>query len=199
MPIKWQEISLDNIHIWPKMAYFLISLIVFMILMVLGYRFDTKFQLNTLHANLQKQNVALATIQKNQTRLQPIDALLSHIDTLEKHQQAQIQKMPTIGSLPRVLDLFYTTGKPLGLIFHTLKPAPYIKQADYTILPSHIVASGHYHNIVEWLTSIVNSQHSMMIKDFDIVLADPQKNDSINPLLTITLNIDITLNEKIKS
>ena len=193
MPMKWREITFDNIHGWPKPAYFLSGLVVFMTLLILGYRFDTRSQLNTLHSNLQKQQTLLKSIEGNQTALQPIDALLSNIQVLESHKDEQIQKMPTTNALPHLLDNFYTIGKPLGLTFYVLKPSHYIKQAGYDILPIHMVVTGHYHAILEWVISMINLQHSMAIKDFDITRTVPKATDFTNPLLKTTLNIEIIM------
>lgn len=193
MQVKWREMTMENIHYWPKYVTFLSGILLFAVVLGIAYRLDVQTQLRVLHLNIKKQQTLMQSILLEKAKALPAGLLSVHIDQLTAHIAEQNQITPTADKLPSILDAFYAAGKPLGLVFHSVKPLPSIKHPYYDVLPIHMVIAGNYHMISQWVAQIINIQPGMGIADFEISVADPKKTMLINPLLMATINVDVII------
>lgn len=192
--INLNELTLDNIGLWPAPVNYLISLVLCIFIIALGYwvliksnteQYDSLVsqEESLKHEFETKQNLA-ANLHDYQIQLQIIEAKFGKL----------LQELPAQNEMPGLLEDISKTGLSAGLTFELFAPQKEIEHEFYIELPIDIIVVGNYYQLATFLSRVGQLSRIVTLHDFEITPMDKvaagntQPNTSTNP---ITKNLDL--------
>lgn len=168
MQIKLNELTLENIGSWPFLVKTAVVAIVFVLVILLGYWFDTMGQLDELATAETQQTTLLQTITIKAAQAVNLDAYKQQLVQIDSIFNELLRRLPTSSEVPGLLDDISKTGIANGLTFVLFKPDPEIKKGFYAELPIQISVIGSYHQLAQFISDIEGLNRIVTLHDFTI-------------------------------
>lgn len=172
MAIEIPEIDFEQVGTWPNSLKITVYIIVFALILAVGYWFDVRTQLINLDKS-EKQQVQfrkdIATQQKN---VLPIAELNQQIKTVQSYLDNILKDMPGSAEVPNILEDISAQGIKSGLEFRSIRPLPEIKHKLYAEIPFSMVVVGTYHQLGKFAADLAALQRYIVIKNFSLSRLD---------------------------
>lgn len=168
MNINFDELTIENIGTWPNPVKMVTLAIVFVLIMVGGYWFDTRAQIQVLKKVEFKERELKQTFEIKQHRAANLIEYSKQLEDMRKTFGALLHQLPSESEVPGLLEDISQSGIASGLEFKLFKPLPE-KQLDfYSELPINITVIGDFHQLAAFVSSIASLDRIVTLHDFTI-------------------------------
>ena len=174
--VDLNNLDFNNIGSWPGALKVIVCVLVFVVLLLLGYQFHLK--------DLQSQEVTLRKeYQDKSFRAANLEAYKEQLAEIEERFSGLLKQLPKDSEVPGLLEDITQMGLNSGLEFESITLQPEVAQQFYVELPINIVVRGSYHDLATFVSSVAGLPRIVTLNDFVI---EPISAD--NPDL-LTMNI----------
>jgi type IV pilus assembly protein PilO len=154
---------------WPVLPKLGVLVIVLLLLVLGGYWFDFKDQLDTLAAERQKETDLRARFLDKKAQAINLDAYRKQLADIEQSFGAMLKQLPNKSEMEALLTDINQAGLGRGLQFELFRPAQQETSSEfYAELPITIKVTGAYHDIGAFASDV--SQLSRIVTLNDIGL-----------------------------
>jgi type IV pilus assembly protein PilO len=154
---------------WPVLPKLGVLVIVLLLLVLGGYWFDFKDQLDTLAAERQKETDLRAKFLDKKAQAINLDAYRKQLADIEQSFGAMLKQLPNKSEMEALLTDINQAGLGRGLQFELFRPAQQETSSEfYAELPITIKVTGAYHDIGAFASDV--SQLSRIVTLNDIGL-----------------------------
>ena len=167
--IDLNDLDFNNVGSWPAAVKFISGILLFVIVVALGYNFhlkDLQVQLETKHAEeitLKEQFSTKAFQAAN------LDAYKNQMQEMEVSFGALLKQLPSDTEVPGLLEDITRTGLGSGLEFEEIKLLPEAAQQFYIELPIQITVVGSYHDLATFVSGVASLPRIVTLHDFNLV------------------------------
>lgn len=173
--IDLNDLDMNNVGSWPAAVRFIAGLLLFIIVLGLGYNFHLK----DLQAMLEQHQGEEVTL-KDQFSIKAfqaanLEAYKEQMEEMEVSFGALLRQLPSDTEVPGLLEDITRTGLGSGLEFEEIKLLPEVAQQFYIELPIQIKVSGSYHDLATFVSGVASLPRIVTLHDFQLA---PASDDS---------------------
>lgn len=190
------KFNIRNVHDWPLSLRCGVGVVIFLVTLFLGYRFD----LSSLSTQLN-----VVTQQEDDLKLQ-YDALMKKKAVL-KHDLAGLPALRAQlvewkksiikhEDLADLLNSILKVGTSNHLYISLFDPDAAIKEGEYEKLPIKVIVVGSYHQLADFISQLANLPQLVAIGDF--IISNENKNDVLGAKLAQQANEQNLLTAEMK-
>jgi type IV pilus assembly protein PilO len=172
------DLTLDNIGIWPTPAKVMVIGLVCSIILLLGYWFDTRQQMIALAQASQEESDLKITFVGKAGQAANLDIYKAQVVTIRKLFNSLLQQLPERSEIPSLIEDISKIGTANGLQFDLIKPELEEDKDFYYDLPIDIVVRGSYHQLAEFVSGIAGLQRIVTLNDFSLMRSDSLQNSA---------------------
>lgn len=181
--VDLNNLDFNNIGSWPGALKAIVCVLVFVVLLLLGYQFHLK-DLQVSLERVESQEVTLRKeYQEKSYRAANLEAYKEQLAEIEERFSGLLKQLPKDSEVPGLLEDITQMGLNSGLEFESITLQPEVAQQFYVELPINIVVRGSYHDLATFVSSVAGLPRIVTLNDFVI---EPISAD--NPDL-LTMNI----------
>lgn len=161
------------IYEWPRPIRLLILLIIFMIVLYVGYRttvISLTLRLDQVKQQEEELKTQLTLLYKN--HLEVKNDLLLHSSSVDELKQWK-NKLTLSTDLPELLNDILKMGTQNGLVFNTFSPDKESEAGLYIKVPIKASITGTYDQIGKFVSQLANMDKLVIIKEFTLSKAAP--------------------------
>ncbi|MGP9824527.1 type 4a pilus biogenesis protein PilO [Ectopseudomonas khazarica] len=178
--IDINDLDLDNIGSWPAAIRFIAGVLLFIIVVGLGYNFHLKDLQSTLEQR-QGEEVTLKQQFSNKAfQAANLEAYKEQMQEMEVSFGALLRQLPSDTEVPGLLEDITRTGLGSGLEFSEIKLLPEVAQQFYIELPIQIKVSGSYHDLATFVSGVASLPRIVTLHDFQLAPASGNSSTRLN-------------------
>ncbi len=162
------DLTLDNIGIWPRQIKVIVLSLCCAMLFALGYWFDTKNQLAQLQSKKLAEHALLRQIVIKYQLAANLPAYKKQLDDIQQSFKNMLQQLPRRSEVPSLLEDISTAGVTSGLEFKLFKPATEKQIEFYAELPIDIAVLGNYHQLGQFVSRISSLNRIVTLHGYTI-------------------------------
>lgn len=193
MDLNLDELTLDNVGLWPLYVKIICVTLLFFCIVFFGYWFDNKAQLEQLSVIRAQQTTLLTTINNKQQQAANLIAYRNQLKEIDAAFKKELQHLPKRSEEPSLLEDISKAGLANGLSFKLFKPEKEVKTSFYSELPIRIAVVGSYHQLAQFISDVVGLDRIVTLHDFTIhPVIEKKLDNSTQEILTGDLILTIT-------
>lgn len=173
--IDLNDLDMNNVGSWPAAVRFIAGLLLFIIVLGLGYNFHLK----DLQAMLEQRQAEEVTLKQQFStkafQAANLEAYKEQMEEMEVSFGALLRQLPSDTEVPGLLEDITRTGLGSGLEFEEIKLLPEVAQQFYIELPIQIKVSGSYHDLATFVSGVASLPRIVTLHDFQLA---PASDDS---------------------
>ena len=163
-----QNLDFENVGSWPVAVKIAAAVIVFVIVLVLGYSFQIT-GLQEQHERLAaEENRLLQDFERKAHRAQNLDQYRRQMEEMEESFGSLLQQLPRDTEVPGLLEDITHTGLGSGLEFENISLASETERELYAELPIQIEVKGDYHGFGSFVSGVASLPRIVTLHDFEI-------------------------------
>jgi type IV pilus assembly protein PilO len=162
------DINMDNVGTLPTLIKLILCLIVFGVLLAGGYYYHIE-DLRTRLAGVEAEEGKLKQeFEKKAFQVANLDAYRRQMEEMEESFGALISQLPSDTEVPGLLEDITNKGLLNGLKIASIDLQPEVSREFYVELPIAISASGSYHDLGAFISSMAGLPRIVTLHDFVI-------------------------------
>ena len=165
---QFDNLELDNLGQWPKIAKILLCTVLAIIVLVLGYMMFIDDRLTLLDSALKEEETLKEQYSAKYHVTANLELFKQQMADSEALFASQLKSLPESHETPGLLDDITFVGTTSGLDFVTLNWQPEVSREIYIELPIDIEVIGTYHEFGEFVSKIAGLPRIVTLHDFDI-------------------------------
>jgi len=162
------ELDIQNIGVWPLGVRLLVLILVFLLLLLLGYTLRISDSYENLDMARGKEQELRATYQEKAFQAANLDTYRKQLAELETSFGALLAQLPTDTEVPGLLEDITEIGYGSSLDIRTISLQPELAAEFYVELPIKIVASGGYHDVGSFVSGVASLPRIVTLHDFSM-------------------------------
>jgi type IV pilus assembly protein PilO len=181
---SFQDVDYVDIRSWPTVLKLIVSLLVGVGILVAMYMLLYQPKLDLLKISEDQELVLRTEFVEKQKLAANLPAYQEQLIQIKLRFEKILQQLPDASEVPALLVNISEAGIEQGLVFQRFKPSTVEQKNFYVRLPIQIKASGTYHQLAGFISSIANLQRVVTVGNLDIVRAGGANanNDGLTPL-----------------
>jgi type IV pilus assembly protein PilO len=144
----------QNPGIWPWPFQVAVLVILFAVLLFLGWQYDIRNQRDELAEVQSKEQDLRDTFKKKQRKAANLDKLKDQMKEMEQSFGDMLRQLPNKTEIAGLIVDISQTGLAAGLEFDLFKPKKERPTEFYAELPIDITVKGDYHQLGEFVSGI---------------------------------------------
>lgn len=144
----------NNPGAWPLPVKGLVMVVVFIVILFLGWKFDITKQQEELASMQSQENQKIGTLEKKQKQAANLPALKEQMKEMEQSFGDMVRQLPNKTEVAGLLIDISQTGLASGLEFKLFEPKAESKKEFYSELPINIAVTGSYHQFGEFISGV---------------------------------------------
>jgi len=172
--IDLNNLDLNNVGSWPSAVKVMAAVIIFIVVMALGY----SFHLKDLQVQLESQQAQELTLKEQFSnkafQAANLEAYKEQMQEMEVSFGALLKQLPSDTEVPGLLEDVTRTGLGSGLEFEEIKLLPEVAQQFYIELPIQISVVGDYHDLATFVSGVASLPRIVTLHDFELVMSDTE-------------------------
>ncbi|MFG0419488.1 type 4a pilus biogenesis protein PilO [Pseudomonas sp. zjy_8] len=169
--IDLNDLDMNNVGSWPAAVRVIAGLLLFIIVLGLGYNFHLK-DLQSMLEQYQSEEVTLKQqFSTKAFQAANLEAYKEQMEEMEVSFGALLRQLPSDTEVPGLLEDITRTGLGSGLEFEEIKLQPEVAQQFYIELPIQIKVSGSYHDLATFVSGVASLPRIVTLHDFQLVRA----------------------------
>ncbi|GAA0205235.1 type 4a pilus biogenesis protein PilO [Kangiella japonica] len=165
----------NNIGSWPLPGKIVFIIIAMLVVLGLGYYFDTSEQISELESKEKKEVQLLADYKREYEKAVNLDAYREQMAEMKETFKGLLEQLPKNTEIPGLLDEISYAASGAGVELLSHKYLNESKKAFYIEKPIEIVATGNYHQIADFVSRISKLPRIVTLHSFEIT---PASNES---------------------
>lgn len=162
------DINMDNIGTLPVLVKTILCLILFAALLALGYYYHVEELRNDLARAQAEEGELKQEFEKKAFQVANLDAYRRQMAEMEESFGALISQLPSDTEVPGLLEDITNKGLLNGLRIASIDLQPEVSREFYVELPIAISASGSYHDLGAFISSMAGLPRIVTLHDFVI-------------------------------
>ncbi len=167
-----RDLNFDNIGQWPRTIQSLFIILTALIILLLGFWFDTRTQLDNLNAAKDQEIELRQTYEAKQNQAVNRSSYKAQLDQMHQIFSDLLKKLPSRSDMPSLLEAISKQGVKLGLEFRLLKPLAEVQRQYYVQLPMQISVTGTYASLAAFISNVAKLPRIVTFNDFTISRLD---------------------------
>ncbi|MCH8542579.1 MAG: type 4a pilus biogenesis protein PilO [Alcanivorax sp.] len=168
---KLQELDFENVGGWPAAAKIGAAIIVFAVVVGLGYMFSITDLNNQRDRAQNTENTLMQQLEQKAHRAHHLDQYRAQLVEMEETFGSLLQQLPRETEVPGLLEDITHTGLGSGLEFDRIELAAETEREFYAELPIQITVRGDYHGFGAFVSGVAGLPRIVTLHDFTIVPA----------------------------
>lgn len=162
------DLEFNNIGVWPLPFRVLTLLVLFVVILGLGYYFRVS-DLNVQNDKLKNEEVRLKKVfEEKAFEAANLESYRRQMLEIEESFSALLSQLPTDTEVPGMLEDITEIGYGSSLEIESITLEPEMAAEFYVELPIRIVASGGYHDFGSFVSGIAGLPRIVTLHDFSI-------------------------------
>ena len=170
-------LDINNIGNWPPSAKGGVIAVICVVVLGLGYYFDTQNQISDLDRVEAQEHKLKTEFEKKQAKAANLDAYRQQMTEMEESFGTMLRQLPSKTEVADLLVDITQTGLASGLQFQLFKPGAEIPREFYAELPIQLVVTGDYHKFGNFVSGVASLPRIVTLQNITIKHAD--KRDSL--------------------
>ena len=165
---KLQNLDMENVGGWPAPVKVAAAVIIFAIVMVLGYMFSITDLNNQLDRSQRQESTLMQQLEQKAHRAHHLDQYREQLSEMEETFGSLLQQLPRETEVPGLLEDITHTGLGSGLEFDRIELASETEREFYAELPIQIAVRGDYHGFGAFVSGVAGLPRIVTLHDFTI-------------------------------
>ncbi|SFO73851.1 type IV pilus assembly protein PilO [Ectopseudomonas composti] len=166
--VDLNELELNNVGSWPAAVKFIAGLLLFIIVLGLGYNFHLKDMQSILEQRQQEEQTLKEQFSTKAFQAANLEAYKEQMQEMEVSFGALLRQLPSDTEVPGLLEDITRTGLGSGLEFEEIKLLPEAVQQFYVELPIQIKVTGGYHDLATFVSGVASLPRIVTLHDFQL-------------------------------
>jgi type IV pilus assembly protein PilO len=176
----------QNVGSWPIAVKLIIYVLVFVVVLVLGYALDLSGIRDTLNIGKQQQVTLLGEFEGKVFKAQNLETYKRQLKDMEDSFGALLRQLPQDTEVPGLLEDITHTGLGSGLEFDSIDLGAETAKDFYVEQPINIRVHGDYHAFGAFVSGIAALPRIVTLHDFNIAPISGGDSGSA-PVLSLTI------------
>ena len=181
--IDLNDLDLENVGSWPAAARAIVAVMLFVLIVVLGYYYHIANLSDRLDASERKELELRREFERKAFEAQNLDAYKLQLKEMRDSFGALVSQLPSDTEVPGLLEDISSKGELNGLTIESIDLLDEVREEFYVELPIAIEATGSYHDLGAFISGMAGLPRIVTLHDFDIEMTD---DDSSNLSMEIT-------------
>ena len=181
--IDLNDLDLENVGSWPAAARAIVSVMLFVLIVVLGYYYHIANLSDRLDASERKELELRREFERKVFEAQNLDAYKVQLKEMRDSFGALVSQLPSDTEVPGLLEDISSKGELNGLTIESIDLLDEVREEFYVELPIAIEATGSYHDLGAFISGMAGLPRIVTLHDFDIEMT---ADDSSNLSMEIT-------------
>lgn len=181
--IDLNDLDLENVGSWPAAARAIVAVMLFVLIVVLGYYYHIANLSDRLDASERKELELRREFERKAFEAQNLDAYKAQLKEMRDSFGALVSQLPSDTEVPGLLEDISSKGELNGLTIESIDLLDEVREEFYVELPIAIEATGSYHDLGAFISGMAGLPRIVTLHDFDIEMSD---DDSSNLSMEIT-------------
>jgi len=181
--INLNDLDLENVGSWPAAARAIVAVMLFVLIVVLGYYYHIANLSDRLDASERKELELRREFERKAFEAQNLDAYKVQLKEMRDSFGALVSQLPSDTEVPGLLEDISSKGELNGLTIESIDLLDEVREEFYVELPIAIEATGSYHDLGAFISGMAGLPRIVTLHDFDIEMTD---DDSSNLSMEIT-------------
>ncbi|MDO8331461.1 MAG: type 4a pilus biogenesis protein PilO [Fluviicoccus sp.] len=177
----------ENIGSWPQAVKVLIYIIVFVVVLILGYVFDISGLRETLARGEEEQGQLLQDFEEKVFKANNLDVYKKQLKDMEDSFGSLLRQLPQDTEVPGLLEDITHTGLGSGLEFDGIDLGTEASKEFYAELPINIKVHGDYHAFGAFISGVSALPRIVTLHDYKISTLQNRLADSGAPVLAMEI------------
>ena len=174
--VDFNNLDVNNIGSWPAIVKGLLMLILFGLVLGVGYYWHITDKQNELELAQGKEADLKAEYEDKAAQAANLDALRVQKKEMEEAFGALLRQLPSDTEVPGLLEDITRTAIDNELTIESIDLQAEKKTEFYVELPILIVVEGNYHKIGSFVSGVANLSRIVTLHDFEI---EPLQNSNM--------------------
>ena len=163
---KYQDIN--SIGSWPLPGKIVVILLAMLIVLGLGYYFDTSDQLGSLESEQKKEQQLIGEFKTKYKKAANLADYRKQMKEMEASFKDLLSQLPKNTEIPGLLDeiSYAASGAGVDLLSH--KYLAEVQKEFYIEKPIQILATGNYHQIADFVSRVSGLPRIVTLHEFKI-------------------------------
>lgn len=181
--IDLNDLDLENVGSWPAAARAIVAVMLFVLIVVLGYYYHIANLSDRLDASERKELELRREFERKAFEAQNLDAYKVQLKEMRDSFGALVSQLPSDTEVPGLLEDISSKGELNGLTIESIDLLDEVREEFYVELPIAIEATGSYHDLGAFISGMAGLPRIVTLHDFDIEMSG---DDSSNLSMEIT-------------
>ncbi len=164
----FSDLDFNTIGVWPLPFRIGLLLLIFVIVLALGYYFHIRDLNDELDSLKRKEQSLRQTFEERAFEAANFEAYKAQMAKIEESFGALLSQLPSDTEVPGMLEDITEIGYGAGLDIQSIKLQPEVAAEFYVELPIRIVATGGYHDFGSFVSGIAGLPRIVTLHDFSI-------------------------------
>ncbi|MNS30221.1 Pilus assembly protein, PilO [compost metagenome] len=171
--IDINELDTSNMGSWPPAIKVLVSVLVMMLVLALGYSFSTSELGSQLDLKREEETTLKEQFATKAHMAANLELYTQQMKEMENSFGVLLRQLPSDTEVPGLLEDITRTGLGSGLEFEEIKLLPEVTQPFYIELPIQITVTGAYHDLATFVSGVAGLPRIVTLHDFDLAPVNP--------------------------
>ena len=178
----WNNLSdLDSIGVWPGVVKFVITLVVFVLCLGLGFWFDIRNLQSALERWAAEESTLRVEYEQKSVMAANLESYKAQTIEMEEAFSELLRQLPSQTEVPDLVDEITETGLGASLAFSRIELDPEVALEFYIEQPIQLEVLGNYHDFGTFVSGVASLARIVTLHDFSIIAA------ASRTLLTMTI------------
>ncbi len=166
------DLDFNNMGVWPTPVKMVAGVIVFILVLILGYQFFISDDEAKLEKEQKKEGQLKQTYETKQRKAVHLDAYREQMKMIQSSFDALLKQLPQRSEVAGLVDEISYAITGAGLELENISLKGEVAQEIYYEEPLEIIVSGSYHQIADFVSRVSNMPRIVTLHDFNISTTD---------------------------
>lgn len=176
--------DLKKIGSAPKPVKIGVIALICILVVALGFWFDTKPQIKTLERAQKKENELRLVFDQKQSKAANLEAYKQQLSEMKRSFGALLRQLPNKTEIETLLTDISQTGIASGLEIEYFKPEGLSPKEFYAEYPIKLRVSGRYHQFARFISGVAALPRIVTVQDISI--KHPQSSKGVQLVMELT-------------
>lgn len=162
------DYELDNIGVWPRLVKALVLILVFSLLLGLGYYFKVKELYAEFDRAVAREQKLKKDYEERAFEVANLEVYRLQMEQIEESFQGLLAQLPADTEVPGLLEDITELGLGSSLTINSITLQPERAAEFYVELPINIVVTGGYHDFGAFVSGIAGLPRIVTLHDYTI-------------------------------
>lgn len=166
--VELSELDVNDLGSWPAPVKALCGLLLFGLVLFLGYSLDLQPMQETLEQKTMEEETLRQQFSRKAFQASSLEAYREQMGEIETSFEVLLRQLPSDTEVPGLLEDITRTGLESGLTFEEIRLQPEVVQQYYVELPIRITVTGAYHDLATFASQVASLPRIVTLHDFEI-------------------------------